>query len=145
MARIPFYRGKSIDTGKWIIGQGCLYDDEICERVSIFNDDTGEWEEVHTITVGEGSGLYDRNGKEIFEGDIVRYATMEDKACNIVEFEHGAFGYKCFFGFMSYAGNSNFSFNPLDKSEDHEIIGNIHDNPELAKTIKDFYDENRIP
>ena len=80
-------------------------------------------------SVGQFTGLLDKNGKEIYEGDIVVYGSH---CKHIVEFKHGMFGYTLMDGwFVGYGGNSNFTFNPLDKSDEHEIIGNIHDNPEL--------------
>ena len=88
-----------------------------------------DWHEVDSNTAGQFSGLLDKNGKEIYEGDIVVYGSH---CKHIVEFKHGMFGYTLMDGwFVGYGGNSNFTFNPLDKSNEHEIIGNIRDNPEL--------------
>lgn len=84
-------------------------------------------------TIGQFTGLYDKNGTEIYEGDIVVYG----KHCrSIVEFKHGMFGYDTEFGFIGYGGNVNFTFNPEDRSNRHEVIGNIHDNPELVPKME---------
>ena len=84
---------------------------------------------VDPSTVGQFTGLLDRNGKEIFEGDIVRYGEF---IYHVIEFKHGMFGYTLMDGwFVGYGGNTNFTFNPLDKSKEHEVIGNVFDNPEL--------------
>ena len=84
-------------------------------------------------SVGQFTGLLDKNGKEIYEGDIVVYGSH---CKHIVEFKHGMFGYTLMDGwFVGYGGNSNFTFNPLDKSNEHEIIGNIHNNPELLNKM----------
>ena len=79
--------------------------------------------------------LYDKNGKEIYEGDIILYGGSIQHE---VVFRHGAFGYLLYGGeFISYAGNTNFTFNPLNRSKEHEVIGNIYDNPELRQTQYD--------
>lgn len=141
------FRGKRADNGEWVFGdllqicEGCIiYFGSKTESqtpdipnsspvaVELFNDEIAV---VIPDTIGQFAGLTDCNGKEIYEGDIVAYC---GKIKHIVEFKHGMFGYTLMDGwFVGYGGNSNFSFNPLDKSKKHEVIGNIHDNPELLK------------
>ena len=84
---------------------------------------------VNLDTVGQFTGLYDKNGKEIYEGDIL--GRKDGGALLKVEFRHGAFGYEYCGEFHSWAGNHNFTFNSFDTDVDFAIIGNIHDNPEL--------------
>ena len=86
---------------------------------------------VKPDTVGQFTGLYDKEGKEIYEGDIL--GRKDGGALLTVEFRHGAFGYDYCGEFHSWAGNHNFTFNPFDTDVDFAIIGNIHDNPELLK------------
>jgi hypothetical protein len=65
-------------------------------------------------------GLYDKNGREIYEGDILRQE--EDNSIQIVFFEHGCF--TCHSGsYLDYYNNI----------KNHIIIGNIYENPELLK------------
>ena len=100
---------------------------------SIATNKDGAFEmcDVEPETIGQFTGLFDRNGKEIYEDDIVLYGGSIQHE---VMFRHGAFGYLIYGGqFMSYAGNPNFTFNPLNRSKEHEVIGNSHDNPELLK------------
>lgn len=75
-------------------------------------------------TVGQYAGLTDKNGKKIFEGDIVRY----DGEKHIVVFEtRGETGY---FGIkIDRLETWNFCLSVPAKSM--EVIGNIYDNPEL--------------
>lgn len=88
-----------------------------------------DWLFVTPDTIGQFTGLYDAHGKEIYEGDIILYGGSIQHE---VVFRHGAFGYLLVGGeFVSFAGNTNFTFNPLNHSKEHEVIGNIHDNPEL--------------
>lgn len=89
-------------------------------------------------TVGQFTGLTDKNGKEIYEGDILIWGENEYKSKPlIVCFKHGSFGYIYCDWFHSFAGNRNFTFNPLNTDVRFEIIGNIHDNPELLKGGKE--------
>ena len=127
------FRGKRLDNGKWITGDlshgknGKVY---ICNIAKVFKS----YIEVDPDTIGQYTGLYDKNGKEIYEGDIILYGGSIQHE---VVFRHGAFGYLLYGGeFISYAGNTNFTFNPLNRSKEHEVIGNIYDNPELTKAPK---------
>ncbi len=65
------------------------------------------------------TGLKDKNGKEIYEGDIIVYLVIKYKS--VVEWEHGGFG------FIGADGE------PMYTEEDFEVIGNIYENPELLK------------
>ena len=122
------FRGKGKKDGKWYFGN--LYDKDTRGRTHICTIDEGCLN-IDPNTVGQFTGLFDCNGKEIYEGDIILYGGSIQHE---VVFRHGAFGYLIYGGeFISYAGNTNFTFNPLNRSKKHEVIGNIYDNPELLK------------
>ena len=78
-------------------------------------------------TVGEFTGLHDKDGKEIYEGDIVRMNAPEgyDPTVNVVEFEVGSFILRVF-------GCDEVSpFWLIDATPWAEVIGNIYENPDV--------------
>lgn len=88
---------------------------------------------VITETVGQFTGLTDKNGKEIYEGDVVRVViyshfrkneVISDTLCP-VSFKDGIFG-------ITHGNRSEFkSFSAFSYNVSFEVIGNIHINPEL--------------
>lgn len=123
------FRGKRIDNGKWIEGS-LLYDTEnsLAYIAEHFEDKAAYLREVIPETVGQYAGLIDKNGKKIFEGDVVRYMNKETMVV-VWNKESASFA-------IAY---SAINFNYLATiSSAHiylEVIGNIHDNPELIKEV----------
>lgn len=124
------FRGKRKDNGEWV--EGYLFYIEKYNQCLIGNYDheKGYYDdcEVDPETVGQYTGLTDQNGVKIFEGDVVKHETMFDKRIYPVVFDDGAFCYFCDRNAFPFA---DYEFG-ID-SEWVEIIGNIHDNPELLK------------
>lgn len=130
MRKIQF-RGKCKDNNEWVIGGYYpLYPNHIIvvdHRVLGEADRVNHYEVVPE-TVGQFTGLTDKNGKEIYEGDILyMWNTGMKKA--IVKFTHGTFA--LFVEDDKYLQPLNLQY-----WLDSEIIGNIHDNPELFKKEK---------
>ena len=139
------FRGKRLDNGEWVWG------DLIASNL-ISPDRNGElyingkyvdgmvWGEgcfyrIAQSTIGQYTGLMDKNGKRIFEGDIVAqnwydYDEPRDDSFGKVVFCE----YDCSFSVMDV---NKDGFMPLGRCGSYhwevEVIGNIHDNPELLK------------
>jgi len=121
-------RGKTLTNKDWVYG--LLTDIGIDEKESVAFV-SGIM--VHKSTVGQYTGLTDKNGKKIFEGDYIvcRQAIQgnfidEHIERGYVEMKHGAFGLHRKQGYYR-------PFKDWLEDYEYEIIGNIHDNPELLK------------
>lgn len=127
------FRGKR--GTRWFYGWYCgktltpdMSDTEECSQIIDCN--TLYWHVVDPETIGQFTGLTDKNGKKIFEGDVVLYPwNDQDKPERFtIKFKDG-----------------QFVASPVKKTDDYwdfmvggyskemEIIGNIHDNPELLE------------
>lgn len=130
--KIIKFRGKTVSKQEWVYGFYLMND--FGEPTICGLNEAGKFlvEKVIAETVGSFTGLEDRTGKEIYEGDIVRftrkigYGWGNDKGdiCQVNWFESG-----------SYVGWGFREQVPLTKNKANfiEIIGNIHENPELIK------------
>lgn len=86
---------------------------------------------VNADTIGQYTGLKDKNGVEIYEGDIVYCQTKFGKAKAIIEFINGKFVAR-FDSAVTHPQNGHYiSYYEINKR--FEVIGNIYDNPELLK------------
>lgn len=132
------FRGKDIESGEWVYGhffQRLGHYPAIVEPRPCYGKIMYCEIAVEDKSVGQFTDLLDKTGKEIYEGDILVREEGECKSLPIVViFKNGAFGYKYTEDwFQPFAGNHNFTFNPCGTDRRFEIIGNIHDNPELLK------------
>lgn len=126
------FRGKRKDSGEWVNGNLFLRDTD--GRAYILAGSrivTIEWE-VDPSTVGQYTGLRDKNGKRIFEGDMV--STDIERPYLIVEFRAGCFMFNCNDGGEDYYDIMlPILKDPHSVYKYGEVIGNIHDNPELLE------------
>lgn len=76
------------------------------------------------VPVDRWTGIKDKNGKEIYEGDIVTHPNLPENENETVIFKRGAFGTD----FLSFDEMAN---EHGDEIEQWEVIGNIYENPEL--------------
>lgn len=123
------FRGKRKRDRKWGYGWYCgktltpdMSDTEECSQIVDFN--TLYWHVVDPETVGQFTGLTDKYGKKIFEGDVVK----AERICNgkawqgIVVWWNGCFAIQ---------GIKDSNVPAIDLFVEYEIIGNIHDDKEL--------------
>ena len=80
---------------------------------------------VDKDTLGQYTGLHDKNGKEIYEGDIIKYRDSRGQHIEKVIFDKG-----CFYAGMHW-GSSTRVAPKLINTRITEVIGNVYDNPEL--------------
>ena len=134
MRKIKF-RGKRIDTGEWVYGDIIQWEDGTVDIAPIDRDNIQHT--VNSDTVGQYTGLKDRNGREIYEGDILmcigqRGDNKGHKYYRKVLFENGSF---CM-NVRYYRINSPLCNHIVNKELGWEVIGNIHDNQELLEEEK---------
>ena len=140
------FRGKRVDNGEWVYGNlnyGTIEIKSIKDSYYISDFDVNPWDKkfypVIPESAGQYTGLTDKNGKKIFEGDIIH-----------LEYSQVFFGGEYFGEYtaeVSYKegcfitdgiNNGDEIETPLSgfDNDELEIIGNIHDNPELLEVAK---------
>ena len=130
--REVIFRGKRTDNGEWI--EGSLLGIDWCDKPSTYsiapNTPVSVFYSVIPETVGQYTGLTDKNGVRIFEGDIVHCVSKIDSADMVIIFECGQFRMILAEKYHEYQTNVGYyDINCFAK----EVIGNIHDNPELME------------
>lgn len=121
------FRGKRVYNGEWI------YDSETYIRDGDgiwLSDDDLNVVQVQEDTVGQYTGMKDKNGEKIFEGDIVKYPTT----CEIFTVAwHGSFAEFVISELQKPNKATRGGKNMYLVNRYCEVIGNIYDNPELLK------------
>lgn len=87
---------------------------------------------VDISTIGQFTGLHDKNGKEIYEGDIVRYSLDGRKDVGYIGFHTRSASFRVIAEHTDFGIGNRGEWHELNL----EVIGNIHDNPELLKIMK---------
>ncbi len=125
------FRGKRADNGEWVYGDLSKWSNGYFISLQSQNIKARTHIEVYPETVGQYTGLKDKNGTEIFEGDIVQtnkfFLPVGLNAKYVIEYDVEI---ACFIGTMQKGYVKHFTTFQND-SDQFEVIGNIHDNPEL--------------
>ena len=128
------FRGKRLDNGKWVEGAFCPND---CDDpfgpmvykpsiIKLGDPCDGFWFAVDPETVGQYTGLKDKNGKKIFEGDIWNCGGC----IGVIKWVEDVCSFE-----------ANYTMNGIEyanavgayRAAKVEVIGNIHDNPDLLE------------
>ena len=141
--REVIFRGKRADNGEWIEGdllQIKYYNKPIIECKIMPQTPVSSAYPVLSETIGQYTGLTDRNGKKIFEGDIVRltdeHNEIEWTAVVVFGNPNGEYNWGWQLKAIGeFDGNKDILlWVDMEESGAYcEIIGNIHDNPELLR------------
>ena len=129
------FRGKRTNNGDWVYGDFVHGNERKSLRDSIFvyDSETQSFNdyEINPSTLGQYTGLTDKNGKRIFEGDIVK-AQDEILGSPFCDGMNGKVVYDeaAYFIELKDPMNSQWLY---DECAVYEVIGNIHDNPELLE------------
>ena len=128
MNRTIKFRGKRLDNGEWVYGYyAAVAGTHKIVSYKLDSPSGATYYEVAPETVGQFTGLLDRNGKEVYEGDLLKEdeITWEIFWCDDV----------AAFMVEQYNPESDAPkmFLLSDVAKDSEVIGNIYDNPELMK------------
>lgn len=147
---IPKFRGRSTvedDKGKWVYGHLLIDNNRalIINGIIEANDEyvaLGDWCSIDMKTIGQSTGVFDRNGTEIFEGDIIDTTDYEGGLSSVgnplVKVECDKYG---------FVVTGDFPTSPITLKEFEDgrkfagvevtIVGNIYENPELVEAIDD--------
>lgn len=123
MQREILFRGKQNNTGEWFYGN--LFDKDISGRTHITTTSIGCLN-IDPETVGQYTGMTDKNGTKSFEGDIIRESYKGHERIYHVFWDDDYFAFR--------AKGEDITYQLDEIAPSHcEVIGNIHDNKELLK------------
>lgn len=137
------YRAKRLDNGKWVFGVPIpnSYGDRVffiplllTDKIAYPFERLVDWVvEVTPETIGQHTGLKDKNGVEICEGDIVETVYNGEVFAGVVVYDLSEVDFKVTDGKEKYGRN----FQYLAGNDENEVIGNIYETPELLEIKKD--------
>ena len=134
MNRTIKFRGKSIYGDGWLLGSLIKIEEDRYAVIPNLNDiEIGKsigMYEVYPETVGQFTGLLDKDGKEIYEWDILHTITF---GFNPEEYTAIILYRNCSFQLSNGRNLFYFGQSDLTKMDDTIVIGNIYDNPDLIK------------
>lgn len=141
MNREILFRGKRVDNDEWatgylVRGEHYIYETEITaiyppDTIFYPNTETTGYDRVFPETIGQYTGLTDKNGKKIFEGDIVKFShpAFNKSRIGVIRYKMNETGFV-----LRYKGDYSWI---AYTNEFYEVIGNVYDNPELLEVGND--------
>jgi len=139
MNRVIKFRGLRFDTKQWAYGDLKIFEGvEIGVAFTAFDKESGHYNdykycEVKPDSVGQFTGLLDKNGKEVFDGDIVEVPEYEEIGHKLIVTGFIKYEIKWYEDIYNFVAVGNGEWLSLEDIEGCLIIGDIHQNPELLK------------
>ena len=136
------YSKSFINDDEYLIGlDGKFYRMDFYSGIENYEDGNLIWNELDNITLSQFTGLLDKNGKEIYEGDIVEYIErlpiFPEKRLSLVQFIGGNVDYANNFLISPFVNIGSFNYETncitgtLNNPKESIVIENIYQNPEL--------------
>lgn len=137
MNREILFRGKRIDNGEWVYGDLIRINKDKTTIIPFIMDFGSSCDDYKVLldTIGQYTGLKDKNGRKIFEGDILEYIGKREDNMNKVYRRKVVF-HEGMFALLSKELQAYSALNYHGMKDGRfawRVIGNIHDNPELIK------------
>jgi len=128
------FRGKSSTSGEWKFGCLWLHNEQALIIPSPLYDEDEEDQNVILETVGQFTGLTDREGNEVYEDDLVEEYVMGD-IFQVVFTDYGNFGLKPVSKKAAelLKGHEYETIDPSYACTSLTVVGNVFDNPDLLK------------
>lgn len=137
MKREIKFRGKNPKDGKWYYGSLVLdYDKKPMILVAGYSHTGSAFSGCLNVipeTVGQFTGLKDSNGKKIYEGDILKITQVRPKIEPPKDLGTVEVKFNPWYGWAVGTRYDRYEFTPDNPIDIIEVIGNIHDNPDLQK------------
>ena len=138
------FKAKRLHINEWVFGSLYVRTVDNIVKYYIIENVNRPWRRVTPETVCQWTGLLDKHGVKIFEGDIFQYRKHDgyllDDFVGVVKFRDGCFGYEIVTGynFKPFTPLSEFDELQEDFLNHTDVIGNIHDKEQQKQALIDM-------